>query len=234
MSDGRVGPPAVLLELLDDRLRHVVENEPCLGCPATTVIRSSFSPAVTAASEVVAGSRLEPRNPLDRRDRAVDSDRRQEYAPRPQPSITRQGRRAVSLEQLRNFVNGQHADPLAGRTADVIDPSTEEPFATAPVSGPEDVDAALQVGSDRVRVVARHDPVGTPARHVADRRRDRAARRRPDRGRGPQHRQARRSHAVRGDAADGGSDPVLRRCGALPRRTLGRRVHGRDDVDDPP
>ena len=53
----------------------------------------------------------------------------------------------MSLEQLRNFVNGQHSDPLAGRTADVIDPSTEEPFATAPVSGPEDVDAALQVAA---------------------------------------------------------------------------------------
>ncbi len=53
----------------------------------------------------------------------------------------------MSLDQLRNFVNGQPCDPSAGRTAEVIDPSTEEPYAMAPVSGAEDVDAALQAAA---------------------------------------------------------------------------------------
>ncbi|RJK98283.1 gamma-aminobutyraldehyde dehydrogenase [Vallicoccus soli] len=43
---------------------------------------------------------------------------------------------------LRNFVGGEHVDPRDGRTSDLVDPSTGEVFATAPVSGAEDVDAA--------------------------------------------------------------------------------------------
>ena len=43
---------------------------------------------------------------------------------------------------LRNFVNGEHVDTAEGRTADLVDPSTGAVFATAPVSGPEDVDRA--------------------------------------------------------------------------------------------
>jgi betaine-aldehyde dehydrogenase len=45
---------------------------------------------------------------------------------------------------LRNFVNGEHVDTVEGRTADLVDPSTGEVFATAPVSGPEDVDRAYR------------------------------------------------------------------------------------------
>jgi betaine-aldehyde dehydrogenase len=44
---------------------------------------------------------------------------------------------------LRNFVNGEHADAKDGRTTDVIDPSTGEAYAQAPLSGPADVDAAM-------------------------------------------------------------------------------------------
>jgi betaine-aldehyde dehydrogenase len=43
---------------------------------------------------------------------------------------------------LRNFVNGEHVDTAEGRTADLVDPSTGAVFATAPVSGAEDVDRA--------------------------------------------------------------------------------------------
>src|SRR3954451_18104333 len=43
---------------------------------------------------------------------------------------------------LRNFINGEHVDTAEGRTADLVDPSTGAVFATAPVSGPEDVDRA--------------------------------------------------------------------------------------------
>ncbi|MEV5753125.1 gamma-aminobutyraldehyde dehydrogenase [Actinoallomurus sp. NPDC052308] len=44
---------------------------------------------------------------------------------------------------LRNFVGGEHVDAKDGRTSDVIDPSTGEPYAQAPLSGPADVDAAM-------------------------------------------------------------------------------------------
>ncbi len=48
---------------------------------------------------------------------------------------------------LRNFVDGKHVDTADGRTAPVIDPSTGEVFAEAPVSGEADVDAAMQAAA---------------------------------------------------------------------------------------
>ena len=44
---------------------------------------------------------------------------------------------------LRNFVDGAYVEPADGRYADLIDPSTGEVFAAAPVSGPADVDRAM-------------------------------------------------------------------------------------------
>ncbi|OLF12566.1 gamma-aminobutyraldehyde dehydrogenase [Actinophytocola xanthii] len=44
---------------------------------------------------------------------------------------------------LRNFVGGSHTEPVDGRYADLVDPSTGDVFASAPVSGPEDVDRAM-------------------------------------------------------------------------------------------
>jgi betaine-aldehyde dehydrogenase len=49
---------------------------------------------------------------------------------------------------LQNFVNGTYADASDGRTSDVIDPSTGEVYAQAPVSGREDVDAAMRAAAD--------------------------------------------------------------------------------------
>jgi betaine-aldehyde dehydrogenase len=49
---------------------------------------------------------------------------------------------------LQNFVNGTYTDAADGRTSDVIDPSTGEVYAQAPVSGREDVDAAMRVAAD--------------------------------------------------------------------------------------
>jgi betaine-aldehyde dehydrogenase len=43
---------------------------------------------------------------------------------------------------LRNVVGGEHVDTTEGRRADLVDPATGEVFASAPVSGPEDVDRA--------------------------------------------------------------------------------------------
>ena len=46
--------------------------------------------------------------------------------------------------RLQNFVNGEFTDTSEGRTSDVVDPSTGETYAQAPVSGAGDVDVAMQ------------------------------------------------------------------------------------------
>jgi len=49
------------------------------------------------------------------------------------------------MRTLQNFVGGAYCDAEDGPTAPLIDPSTGEAFAEAPVSGPADVDKALGV-----------------------------------------------------------------------------------------
>ncbi|MCW7946966.1 phenylacetaldehyde dehydrogenase [Streptomyces hygroscopicus] len=44
---------------------------------------------------------------------------------------------------LRNYINGVFTDAADGRTTDVIDPTTGEAYATAPLSADADVDAAM-------------------------------------------------------------------------------------------
>jgi len=51
---------------------------------------------------------------------------------------------AGSLRRLQNFIGGESVDAVDGPMATLIDPSTGEPFAEAPVSGPADVDRALR------------------------------------------------------------------------------------------
>ncbi|GAA3343577.1 gamma-aminobutyraldehyde dehydrogenase [Amorphoplanes nipponensis] len=48
---------------------------------------------------------------------------------------------------LTNFIGGAAAEPADGRYEDLIDPSTGEVFAAAPVSGPADVDRAMQAAA---------------------------------------------------------------------------------------
>ena len=43
---------------------------------------------------------------------------------------------------LQNFVGGEFVAAKSGRTSEVINPSTGEAYASAPISGPEDLDAA--------------------------------------------------------------------------------------------
>jgi betaine-aldehyde dehydrogenase len=50
----------------------------------------------------------------------------------------------MSVRRLQNFIDGEYRDPVEGKTASLIDPSTGNEFATAPVSGEADVDAACQ------------------------------------------------------------------------------------------
>ncbi len=51
------------------------------------------------------------------------------------------------MTALRNFVNGQFSDAASGAASEVVDPSTGEAYATAPVSGSADVDAALRAAA---------------------------------------------------------------------------------------
>jgi len=54
---------------------------------------------------------------------------------------------SARLQVLSNFINGAHAAAADGPTSEVLDPSTGEPYAAAPVSGPADVEAALQAAA---------------------------------------------------------------------------------------
>lgn len=51
-----------------------------------------------------------------------------------------------TLLRLRNFVGGEHVE-ADGPLAPVVDPSTGDPFAEAPISTPEDVDRAVRAAS---------------------------------------------------------------------------------------
>ncbi|MET7620379.1 gamma-aminobutyraldehyde dehydrogenase [Streptomyces sp. NPDC005408] len=47
------------------------------------------------------------------------------------------------LHSLRNYIDGTFVDAQDGRTLPVVDPTTGEPYATSPLSGAADVDAAM-------------------------------------------------------------------------------------------
>jgi betaine-aldehyde dehydrogenase len=49
---------------------------------------------------------------------------------------------STATRTLRNFVDGEHVDTADGRASDIIDPSTAQVVAQAPISGAEDVDRA--------------------------------------------------------------------------------------------
>src|ERR1700680_137090 len=51
---------------------------------------------------------------------------------------------AVAVRTLRNFVDGEYRDATSDASTPLINPSTGEEFARAPVSSPADVDAALK------------------------------------------------------------------------------------------
>jgi betaine-aldehyde dehydrogenase len=48
---------------------------------------------------------------------------------------------------LQNFVGGEQVDAVEGRRAELVDPTTGEVFASAPVSGAEDVDRAYRAAA---------------------------------------------------------------------------------------
>nr|WSX49530.1 gamma-aminobutyraldehyde dehydrogenase [Streptomyces sp. NBC_00974] len=49
----------------------------------------------------------------------------------------------TELRRLRNYIGGEFKDAADGRTTDVVNPATGEAYATAPLSGQADVDAAM-------------------------------------------------------------------------------------------
>jgi betaine-aldehyde dehydrogenase len=49
----------------------------------------------------------------------------------------------ATASKLQNFINGESVDPVEGQTEEVIDPSTGETIAEAPLSTQEDVDRAV-------------------------------------------------------------------------------------------
>ncbi|WP_264349538.1 gamma-aminobutyraldehyde dehydrogenase [Streptomyces milbemycinicus] len=49
----------------------------------------------------------------------------------------------TELRRLRNYIDGEFRDAVDGRTTEVVNPATGEAYATAPLSGPADVDAAM-------------------------------------------------------------------------------------------
>lgn len=53
----------------------------------------------------------------------------------------------MSVVELRNFVNGAFVDSVSQQRLDIIDPSTEQTYATTPISGAEDVDAAFKAAA---------------------------------------------------------------------------------------
>ncbi|MFC8669817.1 MULTISPECIES: gamma-aminobutyraldehyde dehydrogenase [Streptomyces] len=50
---------------------------------------------------------------------------------------------STELRRLRNYIDGEFRDAADGRTTDVVNPATGEVYATAPLSGQADVDAAM-------------------------------------------------------------------------------------------
>jgi betaine-aldehyde dehydrogenase len=54
----------------------------------------------------------------------------------------------MTTRTLQNMINGKFVDSVDGRTAAVVNPATEEEFATAPVSGAEDVDLAMKAAGE--------------------------------------------------------------------------------------
>ena len=50
---------------------------------------------------------------------------------------------STELRRLRNYIDGEFRDAADGRTTEVVNPVTGEAYATAPLSGQPDVDAAM-------------------------------------------------------------------------------------------
>src|SRR5690606_24453856 len=55
---------------------------------------------------------------------------------------------STELRRLRNYIGGEFRDAADGRTTQVVNPATGEAYATAPLSGQADVDAAMAAAAE--------------------------------------------------------------------------------------
>ena len=90
----------------------------------------------------------------------------------------------TELRRLRNYINGEFRDAADGRTTEVVNPATGEAYATAPLSGQADVDAAMAAAAAAFPAWRDTTPGRAPEGPAEDRRRLRGAGRGADRGRG--------------------------------------------------
>ena len=104
---------------------------------------------------------------------------------------------APMTQHFRNVVNGELVDAASGATYDVIDPTTGEAYATAPKSGPEDIDRAYAAADAAFEGWGDATPQDRAQRAAQAGRRDRGADRGDQRGRVQGHRQAARPHRWR-------------------------------------
>ena len=64
----------------------------------------------------------------------------------------------ATASKLQNFINGEFVDPAEGATEDVINPSTNEVIAQAPLSSAEDVDRAVAAARKAFETWSRTTP----------------------------------------------------------------------------
>jgi betaine-aldehyde dehydrogenase len=64
----------------------------------------------------------------------------------------------LEMQKLRNFIHGEEVEPVGGKMAPLIDPSTGEAFAEAPVSTAEDIERALLSSKDAFKAWKRTTP----------------------------------------------------------------------------
>ena len=62
------------------------------------------------------------------------------------------------MKALRNFINGEFAEAADGTTSEVINPSTGQAYATAPISGAADLDAAYSAAAGAFQTWGRTTP----------------------------------------------------------------------------
>ncbi len=62
------------------------------------------------------------------------------------------------MDRLKNLIGGSKVAPQSGRYAELVDPSTGEAYLEAPVSGPEDIDAACRAAEDAFTTWRRTTP----------------------------------------------------------------------------
>lgn len=64
----------------------------------------------------------------------------------------------MTARTLRNFINGEYVEARAESAFDVVDPATEAVYASSPVSGRDDVDAAFRAAADAFEVWGESTP----------------------------------------------------------------------------